>query len=120
MLSVWNKVNKRMMQKLKTDPDAPYPKLYLTSTDSSDAPTQFPCLYIKSLGEPTAGRDFQNTQCYITSTIELHAYSAASPNGSQTEARKIMDAAGDVMLSMGYELIAGPYPDNREYFRIIA
>ena len=93
MLSVWNKVNKRMMQKLKTDPDAPYPKLYLTSTDSSDAPTQFPCLYIKSLGEPTAGRDFQNTQCYITSTIELHVYSAASPNGSQTEARKIMDAA---------------------------
>ena len=65
MLSVWNKVNKRMMQRLKTDPDAPYPKLYLTSTDSSSAPTQFPCLYIKSLGEPTAGRDFQNTQCYI-------------------------------------------------------
>ena len=61
MLSVWNKVNKRMMQRLKTDPDAPYPKLYLTSTDSSSAPTQFPCLYIKSLGEPTAGRDFQNT-----------------------------------------------------------
>ena len=41
MLSVWNKVNKRMMQRLKTDPDAPYPKLYLTSTDSSSAPTQF-------------------------------------------------------------------------------
>ena len=48
MLSVWNKVNKRMMQRLKTDPDAPYPKLYLTSTDSSSAPTQFPCLYIKA------------------------------------------------------------------------
>ena len=31
-----------------------------------------------------------------------------------------MDAAGNVMLSMGYDLIAGPYPDNREYFRIIA
>lgn len=31
-----------------------------------------------------------------------------------------MDAAGDVMLGMGYELIVGPYPDNREYFRIIA
>lgn len=59
MLSVWNKVNKRMMQRLKTDPDAPYQKLYLTSTDISDAPTQFPCLYIKSLGEPTSGKDFR-------------------------------------------------------------
>lgn len=71
MLSVWNKVNKRMMQRLKTDPDAPYPKLYLTSTDSSSAPTQFPCLYIKSLGEPTAGRDFQNTGKFYMPDVQF-------------------------------------------------
>lgn len=83
------------------DPDALYQKLYLTSTDLSSAPTQLPYLYIKSFGELTTGRDFQNTQCHITSTIELYAYSAASPNGSQTEARKIMDAAGKATW-MGY------------------
>lgn len=120
MLSVWNTVNKRIQQKLKTDADAPYPKLYLTSSDISDAPPGFPCLFINSLGEPTDGSDFQNNQCYITSTIELQSYSAESPNGSQTEARKIMDAAGDVMMSMGYQLITGPYQDNKGYFRTIA
>lgn len=120
MLSVWNKVNNRIQQKLKTDAYAPYPKLYLTSRDVSDAPPGFPCLYINSLGEPAEGSDLQNNQCYITSTIELQSYSAESPNGSQTEARKIMDAAGDVMLSMGYQLIAGPYQDNKGYFRTIA
>ncbi|RKI52858.1 hypothetical protein D7V86_25610, partial [bacterium D16-51] len=70
MLSVWNKVNKRLQQRLKTDMDAPYPDLYLTSSDISDAPPKFPCLFVNSLGEPTQGSDFQNNQCYITSTIE--------------------------------------------------
>lgn len=120
MLSVWNKVNKRLQQKLKTDSDAPYPKLALTSKDVSDEPPSFPCLFVNSLGEPTEGSDFQNNQCYITSTIELQSYSAESPDGSQTEARQIMDKAGDEMLSMGYQLIAGPYQDNKGYFRTIA
>lgn len=120
MLSVWNRVNKRLQQRLKTDVDAPYPKLYLTSSDISDAPPGFPCLFVNSLGEPTKGSDFQNNQCYITSTIELQSYSAESPGGSQTEARKIMGVAGDVMISMGYQLITGPYQDNNGYFRTIA
>lgn len=120
MRSVWNDVSKRLQQKLKTDADAPYPKLYLTSKDVADSPPSFPCLFVNSLGEPTKGSDFQNNQCYIDSTIELQSYSAESPGGSQTEARKIMDAAGDVMMSMGYQLIAGPYQDNNGYFRTIA
>lgn len=120
MRSVWNDVSKRLQQKLKTDVDAPYPKLYLTSKDVSDSPPSFPCLFVNSLGEPTKGSDFQNNQCYIDSTIELQSYSAESPGGSQTEARKIMDAAGNVMMSMGYGLIAGPYQDNSGYFRTIA
>ena len=117
MLSVWNEVSKRLQQKLKTDADAPYPQLHLTSKDVSDSPPKFPCLFVNSLGEHT---DFENDQCYIISTIELQSYSAESPSGSQTEARKIMDAAGDVMLSMGYQLIYGPAQNNKGYFRTIA
>ena len=45
MLSVWNTVGKRLQQKLKTDIDAPYPELALTSKDVSDEPPGFPaCL----------------------------------------------------------------------------
>lgn len=120
MLSVWNKVNKTLQQKLKTDVDAPFPDLAMTSKDVSGEPPGFPCLYVNSLGEPTDGSDFQNNQCYITSTIELQSFSAEPPAGSQTEARRIMDAAGDVMHRMGYQLIAGPYQDNKGYFRTIA
>lgn len=120
MLRVWNDVGKRLQKKLKLETNAPYPKLYLTTSDISKAPPTFPCLFINSLGEPTAGSDFQNNQCYITSTIELQSYSAESYSGSQVEAQKIMDAAGDVMLSMGYQLIAGPYQSNNGYFRTIA
>ena len=120
MLSVWNEVSKRLQQKLKTDADAPYPQLHQTSKDVSDSPPKFPCLFVNSLGEQTEGTDFETDQCYIISTIELQSYSAESPSGSQTEARKIMDAAGDVMLSMGYQLIYGPAQNNKGYFRTIA
>ena len=120
MLSAWNEVNQRLKQNLKTDADAPYPSLTMTSRDLSGEPPGFPCLYVNSLGEPTEGSDLQNNQCYITSTIELKAYSAEPPAGSQTEARQIMDAAGDVMHRMGYRLIAGPYQDNKGYFLTIA
>ena len=120
MLSAWNKVNKRLQQELKTQVGAPFPDLVMTSRDVSGEPPGFPCLYVNSLGEPTDGSDLQNNQCYITSTIELQAYSAEPPAGSQTEARRVMDAAGDVMLGMGSQLIAGPYQDNKGYFRTIA
>lgn len=120
MFSVRNLVNARLLAKLKTDSGAKWTTLKLVSSDVSSSPTSYPCLFVNSLGEPTSGSDFQGDQCYIESTVELQAFSDASPNGSATEARKLLSDAGDVMLGMGYQLTSGPYDLNNGYFRVVA
>ena len=105
MLSVKNKVNSRLIAKLSTDTGAPYKNKTLKFTSVNQCvPTVFPTLNIVSLGEPQTENDLERfTQNFIISTIEIKGYS----NTAYTSAYDLVDLAGDVMVSMGYELIAG-------------
>ena len=106
MLSVRTKVNSILSQKLRKDEDAPYSESTLNMSSTRNGTTaKFPTLNVDSLGEPSTADDLEHkTQNAIISTIELKAYT----NTSLTDARNILDKAGDVMLSMGYSLIYGP------------
>ena len=106
MLSVRTKVNSILSQKLRKDADAPYSAKTLNMTSTrKGTPAKFPTLNVDSLGEPSTADDLEHKkQNAIISTIELKAYT----NTSLTDARNILNKAGDVMLSMGYSLIYGP------------
>lgn len=106
MLSVRTLVNSRLSQRLRKDADAPYSVKTLNMTSTRNGtPAKFPTLNVDSLGEPSTADDLEHrVQNAIISTIELKAYT----NTSLTDARTLMDKAGDVMLSMGYTLIYGP------------
>ena len=106
MLSVRTLVNSRLSQRLRKDADAPYSTSTLNmSSTRNGTPAKFPTLNVDSLGEPSTADDLEHkTQNAIISTIELKAYTTTT----LTDARTLMDKAGDVMLSMGYSLIYGP------------
>lgn len=105
MLSVRTLVNSRLSQRLRKDQDAPYSTSTLNMTSTRNGtPAKFPTLNVDSLGELSAGGDTERVQNAIVSTIELKAYTTTM----LTDARNLMDKAGDVMLSMGYTLIYGP------------
>lgn len=105
MLSVRTKVNSILSQKLRKDAGAPYSASTLNMTSTRNGtPAKFPTLNVDSLGEISVAADTEGLQNAITSTIELKAYT----NTSLTDARNIIDKAGDVMLSMRYSLIYGP------------
>ena len=106
MLSVRTKVNSILSQKLQKDADAPYSVKTLNMTSTrNNTPAKFPTLNVDSLGEPSTADDLEHkTQNAIISTIELKAYT----NTSLTDARNILDKAGDVMYQMGYDPIYGP------------
>lgn len=106
MLSVRTLVNSKLSQRLRKDENAPYSVSTLNMTSArSGTPAKFPTLNVDSLGEPSTGDDLEHIkQNAIISTIELKAYT----NTLLTDARNLMDKAGDVMLSMGYTLIYGP------------
>lgn len=118
MLSVRTKVNSRLSQRLRKDVDAPYTEKTLNMTSTRNGtPAKFPTLNVDSLGEPSTADDiWHKKQCAIISTIELKAYS----NDTLTEARNIMDKAGDVMISMGYSLIYGPEDISDTYKVMVA
>lgn len=106
MLTVRTKVNSRLSQRLKKDEDAPYFEQTLNFTSVSDGtPSEFPTLNVNSLGEPQAEDDLDmSEQNAIISTIELKAYT----NTKLTDARNLIDKAGDVMIGMRYRLVYGP------------
>lgn len=106
MLSVRTKVNSILSQKLRKDADAPYSANTLNMTSTRNGtPAKFPTLNVDSLGEPSTADDLEHKrQNAIISTIELKAYTTTT----LTDARTLMDKAGEVMLSMGYSLIYGP------------
>lgn len=118
MLSVRTIVNSRLSQKLKKDEDAPYHGKTLDFVETKQkAPTTFPTLLVDSLGEPSTAEDIERKeQCAIISTIELKAYT----NTTLTDARKLMNKAGDVMLSMGYSLIYGPEDISDSNYIVVA
>lgn len=106
MLSVRTKVNSILSQKLRKDADAPYSVKTLNMTSTRNGtPAKFPTLNVDSLGEPSVADDLEHkTQNAIFSTIELKAYT----NTTLTDARTLMDKAGDVMYQMGYDHVYGP------------
>ena len=106
MLSVRTLVNSRLSQRLRKDADAPYSVKTLNMTSTRNGtPAKFPTLNVDSLGEPSTADDLEHKkQNAIISTIELKAYT----NTSLTDARNILDKAGDVMYQMGYDPIYGP------------
>lgn len=76
----------------------------MTSTRNG-TPAKFPTLNVDSLGEPSTGDDLEHIkQNAIVSTIELKSYTTTT----LTDARNIIDKAGDVMYRMGYDMIYGP------------
>jgi hypothetical protein len=106
MLSVRTKVNSILSQRLCKDEGAPYTTETLNMTSTRNGtPAKFPTLNVDSIGEPSTEEDLEHTkQNAIISTIEMKAYATTT----LTDARNILDKAGDVMLSMGYSLIYGP------------
>ena len=114
MLSVRTKVNSRLSEKLRKTKNAPYSDsqksknfLNMTSTNNG-TPTKFPTLNVVSLGEPSTADDLEHIrQNAIISTIELKAYTTTT----LTDARNIIDKAGDIMYQMGYNLLPG-FPND--------
>ena len=118
MISVENLVNSRLKQKLKGDTDAPYyGKTLYFSSKNQVTPAEFPTLNTYSPGEISTADDLEHkTQCAIISTIELKAYT----NTTAYEAKKLLNKAGDVMLSMGYTLTYGPDDISDTYNIVVA
>ena len=118
MLTVINRVNEKLLNGLKENYDAPYYGTDLNIVSTSErTPDMFPTLSVVSLGEVTAESDLvHKAQAAIWSTIELKAYS----DKTLYETSELMDSAGDILLSLGYQPTTGPetLSDTKPYCKV--
>lgn len=118
MLSVINDINRIMVERLIDDIDAPYKDSGLNIVSTSDkTPDEFPTLSVVSLGETTAASDLEGReQAAILSTLELKAYTDTTLN----DASGLMDEAGSILVSLGYDVRFGPetLSDIRPYCKV--
>lgn len=106
MLTVIDRVNEALYNRLIANNDAPYHGTQLNIIGvSGRMPDIFPTLSVVSLGETTAASDLQHTeQAAIWSTLELKAYSV----NNLYESSQLLNDAGDILLSLGYHPTLGP------------
>lgn len=118
MLTVIDRVNEKILNGLKEDEDAPYNGKDLNIVSiSTRTPDAFPTLSVVSLGEITAASDLcQTEQASIWSTVELKVYS----DKTLYETTKLMEYAGDILLSLGYQITTGPevLSDTRPFCKV--
>lgn len=76
-----------------------------SGTSYKATPAEFPYLYLRTLGQPTSASDLENHQKAVMADFEITIYTT----DYSSKARKLLELAGDIMMSMGFQLTTGPY-----------
>ena len=92
---------------LKTQKDAPYPKLKCTTANTSEMPSEFPTLYLHELSPLENNQDMENDEVIsILHSVEIKVFS----NKSENEVRNIMASAITEMKKLRYSVTLFPDP----------
>lgn len=110
--TVWNMAQTTLKAKLQKK----YPKLTVTNVSMNDTPPSLPNLFINQIDAAQTGTDMEkDRENAIISTIQLEV----SSNSGLTEARNIMNDAGDILIKKHYSVISGPTQSNTSVYRVI-
>lgn len=102
---------------LKSGLSKKYPALSYTASEMNKTEPKLPNLFVNQMDAPSVGNDLErNKQNGINSVIQLEVSSSTSLN----EARDIINAAGDIVIKMGYSITSGPLQSNTSVYRMIA
>lgn len=110
--TVWNMVQTILKAKLQKK----YPKLTVTNASMNDTPTGLPNLFVNQIDAAQTGMDTEkDRENAIISVIQLEA----SSNEGLTEARNIINDAGNILIEKHYSVISGPTQSNTSVYRMI-
>lgn len=110
--TVWNMAQTTLKAKLQKK----YPKLTVTNVSMNETPPGLPNLFINQIDAAQTGTDMEkDRENAIISTIQLEV----SSNTGLTEARNIMNDAGDILIKKHYSVISGPTQSNTSVYRMI-
>lgn len=110
--TVWNMAQTTLKAKLQKK----YPKLTVTNASMNDTPPGLPNLFVNQIDAAQTGQDTEkDRENAIISVIQLEA----SSNEGLTEARNIINDAGNILIQKHYSVISGPTQSNTSVYRMI-
>lgn len=98
-----NKIYTRVQTRLKESGVCEY-----VTTKPSSTSSQFPCFYIKPMGQPGNSYALCGHECSVSLTVQGEAYTVGT--GALSIAMDIDSVAHDAFVSMGFQRISGPEP----------
>lgn len=86
-----------------------YPNINFTTSDKVSTKAKFPTVYIQKLQGKPVGRTLEDTKVNgITATFQIDV----TTNTNQTDADNVADAIADIMISINFDMIGEPFPDD--------
>lgn len=111
---IYNNIKVQGTAKLKKK----YPNITFTDSDRSSTTPKFPTVYIKKMQGASKGRSLQgNSLNAATFPYQIEV----TTNTTQDDAEEVADVIADIMVSMGFDAVGTPFPDNSgDAFRVVA
>lgn len=86
-----------------------YPNITFTTSDRVSSAPRFPTVFIKKMQGAAKGYTLEDSAVNaIQSVFQIEV----TTNTNQDDAEKVADVIADIMISMGYNMIGEPFPDN--------
>lgn len=88
-----------------------YPNITFTTSDRVSSAPRFPTVFVKKMQGAAKGQTTEMKSVEATiSTFQIEV----TTNTNQDDAEKVADVVEDIMVSLGYDPIGEPFPDNTQ------
>lgn len=112
---MWTKYIKSIVfTRIKTEGTAKlqkqFPNIYFTTSDKVSTNPKFPTVFVKKLQGAERGRDLEGTTVNgVLAGFQVDVID----NKSDNNAENVSDVVGDIMKSMGFEMVGDPFPNSQ-------
>lgn len=112
---MWNKYIKSIVfTRIKTEGTEKLQKqflnIYFTTSDKVSTNPKFPTVYLKKLQGAEKGRTLDGTTVNgVLAGFQIDVID----NKSDNNAENVSDVIGDIMKSMGFEMVGDPFPNSQ-------
>lgn len=86
-----------------------YPNINFTTNDRASSKPKFPTVYVKKMQGSARGRTLEDTK--VNGILAIYQIEVTT-NTNQNDAENVADVVADTMISMGFDMVGEPFPDN--------
>lgn len=89
-----------------------YPSITFTTSSKVSTKPKFPTVFIRKMQGTSRGQTLEDSEANaILSVFQIEV----TTNTNQDDAEEVADVIADIMISMGYDMVGEPFPEDSAY-----